>query len=412
MEKRLLSVLFIVAPMAFMSLCFSSCEDNFVKVDRTETKEESKKKYSVENITVEHPQQVRGFMVQSAHTLSKSTLVDAKAWGINVIRLQLNPVTYALAQNKDFWDALPDYTEIVKTKVLEAKEVGVKVVLDLHEPPFLVNGKVPSSTYQGTDEFWNQTGLKGNFIRMWEAIALALSDDVYNDAVWGYDLFNEPQINWSAAPQQWISMSPDIIAAIRAIDKDVWIVYQPGGNTSTFNTLQPLEDSRVVYSVHFYAPHSFTHQGIETAYSSATMTRGEAMEQINKQYPGIINGRYWDKQVLEANLRPFSDFVEKHQVPGYIGEFSVVTWAPVTSSVAWLTDAIQIFEEHNFSWCYHAFREWQGWSLEQPEGAEAFWFQRESIPAPATEETERGKVVKAALGRNNQTSTGITPVLK
>ena len=105
---------------------------------------------------------------------------------------------------------------------------------------------------------------------------------------------------------------------------------------------------------------------------------------------------------MEADLRTVADFSKKNNVPILIGEFSVIAWAPIESSKAWLTDAIYAFEKYNFSWCYHAFREWQGWSLEHAEGTNAFWFKKDPTPAAVTYETERAKIIKAGLKKNQQ----------
>ena len=48
----------------------------------------------------------------------------------------------------------------------------------------------------------------------------------------------------------------------------------------------------------------------------------------------------------------------------YLGEFSAIRWAPGDSAYNYLQDLIDIFEEHGWDWAYHAFREWDGWSVE------------------------------------------------
>ena len=61
------------------------------------------------------PQTVRGFMVETAESVDKKTLVDAKSWGANVVRLQLNPLSYAIKRKRNFWEAFPDYLKLVQT---------------------------------------------------------------------------------------------------------------------------------------------------------------------------------------------------------------------------------------------------------------------------------------------------------
>lgn len=104
-----------------------------------------------------------------------------------------------------------------------------------------------------------------------------------------------------------------------------------------------------------YTPQQFTHQtlpGYATAYS----------------YPGIIDGTYYDKEVLRQLLQPLKDYQEKYRVPIYIGEFSSIRWAPNNSTFNYLRDCIELFEEYNWDWTFHAFREWDGWSVEHSTG--------------------------------------------
>ena len=344
---------------------------------------------------------VRGFMTCKLEDLNRTTINDARAWGANVIRLPMHPATYAYKANLDFDAGLQAYIKLMVARIEDCKNAGMRVVVDLHEPPLMINGKPASSAFQQTDEFWNTPGLKEAYISFWQKVANTLVDQKYNDIIWGYDLFNEAILNGGTAPV-WINMAQDIVDAIRAIDKDVWAIYQPGMLLSAYNNLKPLNDKRVVYSFHFYPPHSFSHQGIETVYGRTDMTREEALKAISNKYPGVINGVQWNKERFETHMAPFNDFIKKHNVPAYIGEFSVVAWTDVNSAVQWLTDAIEFFEKHGYSWCYHAFREWQGWSLEHAEGPEAFWFQKDGMPQPVNYETKRAKVIKAGLKKNWQ----------
>mgnify|MGYP000843588071 CR=1 FL=1 len=346
------------------------------------------------------PQTVRGFMVETAESVDKKTLVDAKSWGANVVRLQLNPLSYAIKRKRNFWEAFPDYLKLVQTKIDDARQVGLKVVVDLHEPPMMDGDKAPTSTKQGTEAFWENPELKTNFIRMWKAIATKFKSSKYNDVIWGYDLFNEPQINWKHPPKQWLEMSPELVATVRAIDKDVWIVYQSGLDHHEYKTYEPLKDKRVIYSVHFYKPFGFTHQGVEKIFGADSLSREQALAAIQNKYPGDYYGQHWDRSMMEADLRPVADFAQKYHVPIFVGEFSAIAWAPIECSTAWLRDAVHTFEKYNFSWCYHAFREWSGWSLEHAEGTNAFWFKHDPKPAPVNYETQRAKVIKEGLKKN------------
>jgi hypothetical protein len=104
-----------------------------------------------------------------------------------------------------------------------------------------------------------------------------------------------------------------------------------------------------------YAPHPFSHQQITGPTPTYT-------------YPGIVNGRYFDKDTLKKLLKPLRDYQQKYRVPIYIGEFSAIRWTPNNSTFNYLRDCIEIFEEYEWDWSFHAFREWDGWSVEHSTG--------------------------------------------
>jgi len=261
----------------------------------------------------------------------------------------------------------------------------LKVVIDLHHPP------MPGVRADDT-EMWEHPDLEKNFTAFWRAVATRLKP--YGDVIWGYDLLNEPldRNQLPHAPREWRPLAVKILKAIREIDPDVWIIYEPGpgGGTAGLRNLRPLPDYKVIYSTHFYDPGAFTHQGI---HNIAGTDRLKVEEKINVRYPGVIDGVYYDKGKLAESLKIIDDFQARYPVPWFIGEFSVVRWAPAGSGEQFLRDALELFEERKWSWTYHAFREHHCWSLEH-DGQ--FW--REGMPSPKpVGDTPRGQVVRNFL---------------
>ena len=68
------------------------------------------------------------------------------------------------------------------------------------------------------------------------------------------------------------------------------------------------------------------------------------------------------KEWLRERLRPLREFQLRHGVRIYIGEFSAIAWAPGADQ--YLRDCTDLFNEFGWDWTYHAFREWEGWSVE------------------------------------------------
>jgi hypothetical protein len=128
-----------------------------------------------------------------------------------------------------------------------------------------------------------------------------------------------------------------------------------------------------------YAPGAFTHQGVHGT--------GKPY-----RYPGEIDGKRWDKAQLEAALKPAVDFQKTYGVHIYIGEFSAIRWAPDNSACRYLRDLIEIFEAHDWDWTYHAFREWDGWSVEHGPD------RRDHKPSPTP--TDRERLLRSWFAKN------------
>ena len=195
-----------------------------------------------------------------------------------------------------------------------------------------------------------QTRLAGGGL-VWEMIARRYR---CKKAVWGYDLVNEPVEG--VVPEGlmgWHALATATARKIRQIDPDHAIIIEPGpwGGPQGLDWFEPLDVPGIVYSVHMYAPFQFTHQGI---YGNPT----------GISYPGEVDGKHWDKEALRRVLKPAIDYQRDYGVHIYLGEFSAIRWAPGDSAHNYLRDCIEIFEEQGWDWAYHAFREWDGWSVE------------------------------------------------
>jgi hypothetical protein len=106
----------------------------------------------------------------------------------------------------------------------------------------------------------------------------------------------------------------------------------------------------------------------------------------------VIEGKRWDKAQLEAAMKPAVDFQKNYGVHIYVGEFSAIRWAPGDSAYRYLKDLIELFEAHGWDWTYHAFREWDGWSVEHgPDGPDH---------RPAATPTSRETLLRGWLAKN------------
>jgi len=335
------------------------------------------------------PPIVRGFMMNGNN--SQKDYDDARAWGANVVRLQIHPARYAINHAKEFWNAWPSCMDQMEEQVKRAKQAGLKVVVDLHEPPF------PHANFE-RPEFWNRVDLADTFCRVWKDIACRLLP--YKDVIWGYDLCNEPldRTQLPNTPRQWRPLAIQIINAIREVDPETWIVYEtgPGSLFNGFKGLEPLPDTHIIYGAHFYYPQKFTHQGV---FDIKGTDLAEAMKQVDIHYPSVIDGYLWNKERLAGFLKDADEFQAKWKAPIYVGEFSVIRWAPKDAALNWLQDVVDLFESRGWSWSYHAFREFHGWSLEHDE---KFWMNGMPKPEAVNYETDRAKIIKKTFEKNGK----------
>jgi len=273
----------------------------------------------------------------------------ALKWNANQIRWQLNwtPMKNAeeWARDLDAYDRWLDGALDECDKALAACErYGIKVLVDLHTPP---GGRAGG----GVCRMFREKRYQDKLIEVWDRIARRYKG---REVVYAYDLLNEAVEGVVAdGLLNWRELATKATEAIRAVDPGKPVVFEPSpwGGPDGFDTLEPLDLDRVIYSFHMYRPHNFTHQGV---YDDKT----------GIVYPGRIDGELWDKERLREEMLPAIEFQEEFNVHMYVGEFSVIRWAPGDSGYCYLCDVIDLFEEYGWDWSYHAFREWDGWSAE------------------------------------------------
>jgi endoglucanase len=292
---------------------------------------------------------LRGAMVAPSSLTDKDLAILAQNWGANLVRWQL--IRNRVPPNETGYTAYDQWLArelaLLDRGLDWAGKLGVKVVVDLHSPP---GGKPAPSGYQAAiGSLWTDPGAQAKFIEVWRKIAGRYQGD---SRIWGYDLVNEPDdSNLAEGCDDWQSLAERAGRAVREIDPRCTLIIEPAswGSSQGFVGFQPIPLTNTVYSFHMYIPSEFTHQGVFGPSEPIT-------------YPGRIAGAIWNKAALEKSMGPAIDFARRYRVHLYVGEFSAIRWAP--GGEQYLDDVINIFEAHGWDWTYHAFREWDGWSVE------------------------------------------------
>ena len=323
-----------------------------------------------------HPlPRLRGAMV-SPRATPDDLRTFGREWKANLVRWQL----FGFKPRFDTGDLkVYDARLTEELKKLDAalgvcEEVGLMVVVDLHTGP--------GHWAQGERGLFANAACQKRFVEIWQHIARR-----YKTAkcVWGYDLLNEPLENTVAEGlADWQELAERAARAIRKIDPERAIIVEPApwGGPDGLDQLQPLDVPNVLYSVHMYRPHQFTHQGVHSRTAKPL------------RYPGVIAGARWDKAQLEKALKPVIDFQKTYGVHIFLGEFSAIRWAPDGSAHRYIRDCIEIFEKYGWDWTYHAFREWSGWSVEHTTDR--------ANAKPAEQPTQRQKLLLEWFAKNRK----------
>ncbi|MEP7353707.1 MAG: cellulase family glycosylhydrolase [Acidobacteriota bacterium] len=264
-------------------------------------------------------------------------------WGVNLIRFQMiwqgNENNQDLTAYRAWWNQRLAFLDTLLPS-LEANKI--KVIIDMHTGP---GGQAAGA---GHVLFFNRT-LHEGFQSIWEDTAHRYRN---RPGVYAFDLLNEPSFNEKRTPpmlSSWETLAERTIERIRKQDDDRIVSFQPKGiDLTAFKGLTRLGPRKVLYSLHMYEPLNFTHQGIDG-------------RPAHVQYPGTIDGRYFDKAELRRRLLPARDFQLANNVGIYVGEFSAnlqgANVVPTGSAATYLNDCISLFEEWGWRWTYHAFQD-------------------------------------------------------
>lgn len=201
-----------------------------------------------------------------------------------------------------------------------------------------------------------------NFIQFWRSLARHLSardpERVFLEVI------NEPMVE---DPYRWIGIQARVAAAIREAAPRHTII-ATGARWSAVDQLlllEPLADRNVIYTFHFYEPHTFTHQGatwgasywpylknIPYPSSPEIIAALPAVEQQEAQGALRQYGEErWNAEHIERVIAQAVEWGRKRNVPLLCDEFGVYrNFAPVSARLHWIEDVRTALERHGIGW--------------------------------------------------------------
>jgi hypothetical protein len=242
---------------------------------------------------------------------------------------------------------------------------------------------LPDKSYI-VETVWTDVSARAAWAEMWRVTAERYRD---NPTVIGYDLMCEPNSNaaldiwdpeiffaqYTGTGYDWNAWYPDLVSAIREVDTNTPILV--GGNDYSsvewLPYLQPVEDPHIVYTIHQYSPHVYTHQ---------------EPPQLTRAYPGTFDTNYdnsvetFDHAWLENLLGIATEFQSAQHVVLAVNEYGLERWEP--GGADYVRDEITLFDQYGWNyaiWQWHA-----SWPL-LAEGDNSFNFLFGQDPANLTE---------------------------
>jgi endoglucanase len=259
--------------------------------------------------------------------------------GANLIRYQIVDPSGAAGRMEayDYTVWVRNHLAYIMDELLPTLEGPDRLVVDLHTPPggYLIEpGKAPTYAMYTVQPWHRET-----FKDAWQIIVEWLGDQ---PKVLAFDLLNEP----AGTPHQITALYRNTIKRIRGTGCTVpCIVSTPYGDPARVKDLYVYPKAHNVwYQVHMYEPLNVTHQGVNGF-------------PVGKVYPGPQTGLARMQKVL----LPFKRFLNVNHVRGFVGEFSISSYADAVSRANYARDAISCFEEMGVEWCWHAWREAAVW---------------------------------------------------
>ena len=278
---------------------------------------------------------------------SRQDFVNAKALGCDVVRI---PTHFERFCDAEKGYLLPEkLTDILDSVVAWAEELQLYVVLDFH-----------NNTH--SDSF-TRPDVETVLTPIWTQLA-----ERYKNATeyLVFEIMNEPH---GIDIPLWNSVVERVFKAIRAIDSKHWIIV--GGadwnSAEAMKTLPDFQDDKVIYTFHFYDPHTFTHQGASWCHMQRVLglpfPYDEAKMPPLPEDPTEDELRRFRNYPKDGQLSTVTDCFDEYaafslerNAPIYCGEFGCFMSVPEETRVAWYRIVVEQLEARGIartSWDYY-----------------------------------------------------------
>lgn len=265
-------------------------------------------------------------------------LVDIKKIGFKTVRL---PVAFDMFLQPNSSNLQQELVDKLGDTYNKCHSLGLKLIITYHY------GKI----YFGSN---NRLSERDRVLWMWKQVQNKFRGFGYDEIF--FELYNEPTEERKA----WKEDINFLVNALRWEDKER--LYIVGGtnynNADELLDLGKLSDDKILYTIHFYEPFLFTHQGAEWAKEKTYITGvpypynkkkmpiltsqaiGTAVEQDYIKYPAEGT-----KEFMALRLRSILNECKKNNMPLICTETGVIASADDKSRNQYLSDITSIMQD-------------------------------------------------------------------
>ena len=316
---------------------FANSVDNHLDKCKTNYQIPPKLASGVNLSLLEHTWEQAGDLLKTDITHKLEAIKEA---GFKTVRLPVAFDMYLQPNSSNFQVELLDK---VGDAYNTCQKLGLSLIITYHY------GKV----YYGSD---NRFSERDRIMWMWKQMQNKFRGMGYEDLF--FELYNEPTEERAA----WKEDITYIINGLRWEDKDRYYII--GGtnynNADELLDLGKLDDDKILYTIHFYEPYIFTHQGAQWVKDRTYLTNipypyerkrmpdldkayiGSNLEQDYAKYPAEGT-----KEYITVRLRRIEEECKKRGMPLICTEAGVINQAEEKYRRNYLEDITSVMDELN-----------------------------------------------------------------
>jgi len=272
-----------------------------------------------------------------------------KSMGFDHVRLSVNPQPMMMNHPPDEIPA--EYLGYVDAAVKMILDQGLAVVIDLHpDSDFKAKLAKDDSFVQEFSDFWR---------------TLARHYSTWDKERIFFEILNEPELS---DRYRWYGMQAKLAATIREGAPQHTLI-ATGARWSSDDELvflEPLRDTNVIYTFHFYEPTIFTHQGATwgpyfwhwvkglhypSSPESAAQTAAGVPDAVDRLAVIRYGQDHWDAAHIDAEITQVAEWARHRGVPVVCNEFGAyLDYSDPRDREAWIYDVRTALERHDMGW--------------------------------------------------------------